>query len=237
MVPRHSLGWLLLWNESIAEGGHGGICDPEVEPRSCVPCRRLDRPADVRGALVTGVLARLSLLPALVFSWSGPVVCGWRSAIFASVPRMFNLRSVWIVSNQICRLRCFFAFTFTRNCFLQTHIRPVYKHFVESEGQKFEDPFPCDPADWWRLAPWQQELWKDKLFVHGFSAVQEIRRSLGQPAIPATPAILGLRDTHGVKVPPELAQFEANARPTGARGPHDAADFFAMARAAGHNYM
>ena len=96
-------------------------------------------------------------------------------------------------------------------CFLQTHIRPLYKHFVESEGQTFSDPFPCDAADWWRLAPGQRELANAQIFVNGFSSVQQIRRNLGQPAILATPAILALRETHGLVVPPELEGADEDA--------------------------
>ena len=84
MVPRQSLAWLLLWTGSIAEGGHGDSCDPEVEPRSCVPCRRFDQPERVRGALVTSVLACVSCASCSCFLvvWPGRLrlaLCHFRS--------------------------------------------------------------------------------------------------------------------------------------------------------------
>ena len=91
------------------------------------------------------------------------------------------------------------------------HICPLYKHFVKSEGQTFSDLFPCDAADWWRLAPGQRDLMNAQIFVNGFSSVQQMRRNLGQPAILATPAILALRETHGLVVPPELEGADEDA--------------------------
>ena len=55
-MPHQSLIWLLLWTKSIAQGGYGDICDPEVEPvLGYLVGESIDHAEHVRGALVMGL--------------------------------------------------------------------------------------------------------------------------------------------------------------------------------------